>query len=385
MKYVLMSFCILIVLNMQAQSVFQMQTVNGTPSFDAVVNYCGQKWGEYLNSSVPIKVRVYFANLFGQTLGITIPNGRRDFPNAPLDSVWYPTALANALAGSELNSGEDDMNIFIDNTANWYFGLDGNTPPNKYDLVSVMMHEIAHGLGFMALSDINNGEGSFGYVEQSDIAPLVLSFPFPEQQGKYAVYSTFIENLSGQELDDTTIFLNPSVALATQFTSNQLYFNGTNAVLANNNQRVRLYAPSSFAFGSSLHHLNESTYPPGNPNSMMTPFIGPGETEHEPGPVALGILQDLGWSVNLDASIDNVSQSPWMVFPNPAREYVFIRPQFVLKSSYSWELVDVSGTVCRQGTIHQSTEPIAISLHELAAGVYFFKIDNLTQKILITK
>lgn len=385
MKYVWMIFYFLIIVNIHGQSVFQMQTVNGTPAFDAVVNYCGQKWGEYLNSSVPIKVKVYFANLFGQTLGITIPNGRRDFPNAPLDSVWYPTALANALAGTELNPGEDDMNIFIDNTANWYFGLDGNTPSNRYDLVSVMMHEIVHGLGFMALSDINNGEGSFGYVEQSDIAPLVLSFPFPEQQGKYAVYSTFIENFSGQELDDTTIFPNPSVALATQFTSNQLYFNGTNAVLANNNQRVRLYAPATFAFGSSLHHLNESTYPPGNPNSMMTPFIGLGETEHEPGPVALGILQDLGWSVNLDASIDNVSQAPWMVFPNPAREYVFIRPQFVLKSSYSWELVDISGTVCRQGTIQQLSEYIAIPLYELAAGVYFIKFDNLAQKILITK
>ena len=32
----------------------------------------------------------------------------------------------------------------------WYYGLDGKCPANKYDLVSVILHEMAHGLGFMS-------------------------------------------------------------------------------------------------------------------------------------------------------------------------------------------------------------------------------------------
>lgn len=369
----------------QAQAVFQIQTVNGTTEFDAVANFCGQKWQEYLNSSVPIKVKIYYVNLFGQTLGITIPNGRRDFPNAPVDSVWYPTSLANALAGVELNPGEDDMNIFIDNTANWYFGLDGNTPSNKYDLVSIVMHEIAHGLGFMALSKIESGLGSFGWINSSDIAPLITSFPFPNLEGKYAIYSTFIENLAGDELDDTTIFANPSPELATQFTSNQLYFNGVNAVLANNNQRVRLYAPSTFAFGSSLHHLNESTYPPGNPNSMMTPFISLGESEHEPGPVALGILQDLGWSVNLDASVENIKQDKFYLFPNPSSDYVFIQTSSSLIKPLWWEVVDLSGIVIKQGVVQDTSQPISISLHDFSSGIYFCRVGDMVQKMMVVK
>lgn len=374
-----------LVISMQAQAVFQIQTVNGTPEFDAVVNYCGEKWGEYLNSTIPIKVKIYFMNLFGQTLGITIPNGRRDFPNTPIDSVWYPTSLANALAGVELNPGEDDMNIFIDNSANWYFGLDGNTPSNKYDLVSIVMHEIAHGLGFMALSKIENGLGSFGLVNSSDIAPLITSFPFPNLEGKYAIYSTFIENLAGAELDDTTIFANPSPELATQFTNNQLYFNGVNAVLANNNQRVRLYAPSTFAFGSSLHHLNESTYPPGNPNSMMTPFISLGETEHEPGPVALGILQDLGWSVNLDASVENIKQNKFFLFPNPSSDYVFIQVYSPFIKPLQWEIINISGVLIKQGVMHNNSQPIIISLHDLSSGVYFCRVGDMVQKMTVVK
>jgi len=368
-----------------AQSVFQMQTVNGTPAFDAVVNYCGQKWGEYLNSSVPIKVKVYYANLFGQTLGITIPNGRRDFLNAPIDSVWYPTSLANALAGVELNPGEDDMNIFIDNTANWYMGLDGNPPANKYDLVSVVMHEIAHGLGFLALSNIKNGEGSFGYIDESDLAPLVLSFPFPDLQGKYAIYSTFIENLSGQQLDDTLIFANPSLELAAQFTGNQLYFNGVNAVLANNNQRVRLYAPATFAFGSSLHHLDENTYPPSNPNTMMTPFIAKGESHLEPGPVALAILQDLGWSVNLDASVENMKHNNFTVFPNPATDYVYVQAYSPVIEPLHWEIVNVSGVVIQQGVMQNTSAPVMVTLHDLPAGLYFCRVGDAVEKMMVVK
>jgi len=37
---------------------------------------------------------------------------------------------------------------FNSNFQSWYFGIDGNSPDAKYDFVSVVLHEIEHGLGF---------------------------------------------------------------------------------------------------------------------------------------------------------------------------------------------------------------------------------------------
>ncbi|MBE2247730.1 MAG: T9SS type A sorting domain-containing protein [Candidatus Competibacteraceae bacterium] len=361
------------------QSTFQIDVVNGNAEIDAASTYCEAIWGEYLNSNVPIKIKLYYANLSGSTLGITIPNGRRDFPGAPIDSTWYPTSLANALAGYELNVGEDDMNIFMDNSANWYFGLDGNTPSGKYDFVSVLMHEIAHGLGFMALTKIEGGQGSFGYITPIDLAPLIFSFPFPNLEGKYSVYATFMENLSGNHLDDTSLYQNPSNALASQFTSNQIYFNGSFSYVANNNQRVRLFAPSTFEFGSSLHHLNESSYPAGNPNSMMTPYIAAGESHHHPGPVAIAMLQDMGWSVNTDASFEDVSEiQPVQVFPNPASTFVFVQTI----NHHNEEILTVMDMQGRLVFAEKWATDKYLSVENWPDGVYVINYKGYSRKIL---
>src|SRR5687767_5567699 len=105
-----------------SQATFSFTNTGTTPQIDSAITYAGNIWGQYLISSVPIKVHLYYMNLFGATLAITIPNGERDFSSAPVDSVWYPSCLANSLEGTEINSGEDDMNIYFDNTHNWYFG-----------------------------------------------------------------------------------------------------------------------------------------------------------------------------------------------------------------------------------------------------------------------
>ena len=109
-------------------STFSFSTTGTTPQMDSAIVFAGSIWGEYLNSAVPIKVHVFYGNLFGATLAITIPNGRRDFPSAPIDSIWYASCLANSIEGSELNPGEDDINIYFDNNVTWYLGVDANCP-----------------------------------------------------------------------------------------------------------------------------------------------------------------------------------------------------------------------------------------------------------------
>jgi hypothetical protein len=91
-------------------------------------------------------------------------------------------------------------------------------------------------------------------------------------------------------------YANGSFALGSVYTSNSLWSDAPSALAANGGARPRLYAPSVWSDGSSYSHLDEATYPAGNPNSLMTPQLSRGESVHDPGPIARGLFADLGWS-----------------------------------------------------------------------------------------
>jgi hypothetical protein len=63
-----------------------------------------------------------------------------------------------------------------------------------------------------------------------------------------------------------------------------------------------LYAPASWSSGSSIAHLDETTFN-GTANALMTPFLNSAETYHNPGAVTRGIMKDMGWGVNTQQSI----------------------------------------------------------------------------------
>jgi hypothetical protein len=68
---------------------------------------------------------------------------------------------------------------------------------------------------------------------------------------------------------------------------------------ANNNDNGRLYAPAEFDDGSSIAHLDESTYGAGTINSLMTPALGMNERILDPGPISSNILNEMGWTVTV--------------------------------------------------------------------------------------
>ena len=178
---------------------------------------------------------------------------------------------------------------FNSNFSQWYFGTNGNCPPGRYDFVTVVLHELCHGLGFQGSMDISNGQGSWGFG---------TGFPF--------VYDHFTQDASGQRLLNANIYPNPSQLLANILTSGNVYFNGAASNSVNGFSPVRLYTPPSWDVSSSYSHLNESTYPAGNINSLMTPSLSASEVIHHPGYVTLGIFEDIGWTTNLVLNIVQV-------------------------------------------------------------------------------
>jgi hypothetical protein len=129
----------------------------------AVFERAARRWSDVLDTNVDIRVRASFANLAcddeGAVLGQALPTTwSSNFANAPRQNIWYPAALANKFAGTDLTPSQDDITIQFNSAldlqsclgdASWYYGFDGNESDNDA-LLPVVMHEIAHGLGMSA-------------------------------------------------------------------------------------------------------------------------------------------------------------------------------------------------------------------------------------------
>jgi hypothetical protein len=133
-------------------------------------------WGAVLDSPVTIQVQASFQSLSctanAATLGSAGSNRfYQSFPGAPAVNTWYHSALADALAGTDLGiqvpggGGVDIVSRFNANIgtpgclekSGWYYGIDGNTPANRSNFLDTVMHELAHGLGFSGLTNLTTG------------------------------------------------------------------------------------------------------------------------------------------------------------------------------------------------------------------------------------
>jgi hypothetical protein len=134
-------------------------------------------WGATLVSGPTITIRGTWEPLTctatSGTLGSAGNNGsvwRFDAGNLPAGVVagfWYGNALANALSGTDRNgSATPEINARFNinlgttgclETGHWYYGLDNNHGATGVDLVSVLLHEFGHGLGFQTFTNRTNG------------------------------------------------------------------------------------------------------------------------------------------------------------------------------------------------------------------------------------
>lgn len=258
-------------------------TYNGfTPEAQAAFQRAVDIWERYLPSPVKMRITADWTDLGGYSqggivLGSVQPSGEvKNFANAPLADTYYPIALAEKLSGQELNSPFDfDIRArFNRQVANWHFGSPESLPADKIDFMSVVLHEIGHGLGITA-SIRGASDGS--------------AFAF----GELNVYDRYLANASGSRLLDKSLFPDGSPELRSVLTSGNVFFQSTVAK-SSEGFFPRLFAPNPYEFGSSISHLDQNTYF-GTTNSLMTPYAVAGHADTAPGPMLLGIFSDMGW------------------------------------------------------------------------------------------
>ena len=229
-------------------------------------------WAANFESSVPIKVDATWgrSQVYG-LLGSARPgNYFNNFVNAPDPTLWYPSALANALAGRDLDKNNPEIVIQVNSAAPWDTRNDGKPSLSEYDLQSVFIHEIGHGLGFLSTDSYDPFFG-FGSIDQ----------PTP--------FDAYLQLEDGRRLSDLP---SPSIELGRALT-NTLVWSGAKGIAANGGVKPKIYTPSRYANGSSVSHLDESTFANSGLNSVMTPNLDAGEVFREPGSLLLGMMEDM--------------------------------------------------------------------------------------------
>jgi hypothetical protein len=158
--------------------------------------FAADLWGAALDSRVEIRVQASFLPLFctsttavlGQAGALSVFSDFAE-PHAAFAETWYPAALANKITGEDLDAaaeGDDIIARFNENlglpeclaTSGWYYGLDTNTPSNRINLVTVLLHEFAHGLGFQSFASSSTGAYLLG------ISDVFSKFYFDNSTGK---------------------------------------------------------------------------------------------------------------------------------------------------------------------------------------------------------
>lgn len=240
------------------------------PAIQAAINI----WAGKFQSSVPISVSASWVRQTSAGILASATPGKffNSFIGAPDKDLWYPSAMANALAGKDLDPRTPEISIKVNSIMlnSLYLGTDGNCPSNMYDLESIILHEMGHGLGFLSNNDYDQFFG-FGTIDQ----------PTP--------FDAYTQLPDGRRLMDVP---SPSVELGKAMT-NTLVWSGLNGIAANNGVKPALYTPKTYEQGSSVSHLDEATFSQTGANAVMTPNLAAGEVFHDPGPLLLAMLADM--------------------------------------------------------------------------------------------
>jgi len=273
-----------------------------------VFSRAGLIWGGFVDSNVTIQVRGNFDPLTpcgpgGGVLGSAGPlNIHRDFPNAPFANTFYPAPLANKLAGADQNAANPDIGATFNSSVDtgclgpgtrFYYGLDNATPSGTINLLVVVLHEIAHGMGSLSFTDAANG------AFLGNMPDIWARFMLDRNIGQTWLNMTAPQRVTSAITPNNLFWDGPSVRIGSGLLS---------AGAEAGTGRVELFTPSVLQGGSSVSHWGTVA----SPNLLMEPSINVGL------PLTLDLtrqqMRDIGWY--RDTTSDLVRDQITTVTPN---------------------------------------------------------------------
>lgn len=239
---------------------------------------------------------------------------------AYIADTHYPKALANNLHGADVDPSKDDLHVSVNANVPFYYGTDGKPPGTQVDFVSVMTHELLHGLGFTSTFREQGGYGVFGdgtYDTESG------------RSGLPDIYDRFV-NL-GHSGDNRVLALETDARVAA-LTSGNLYWFGVYGRQGNNfgfGDFPELDASNPYRPGVNVSHLDATAFPA----DVIAEGINAGDVKQTISAIDRGMLRDMGWNISVfsssvlwtPAGVDNRASTltNWSQNPYPGDALVF--------------------------------------------------------------
>jgi len=322
-----------------------------TGSMDAeqrtATEYALELWSEQFAGIVPVTIQVSFQPMAAGTLGSSQIMPHYFYPTT---QSWYCSSVGNQLAGYNVVPSQRDIIIRMNSDYGFYYGLNANPGSGKYDCVTIMLHEVAHGLGFSRMLE---EDGRYRYINPNG------SMGYDNNPGIY-------ERQLFQGLDGPCITTLTQAERAVLTKNGNLYAGapGSNLLAANGGERVKIYAPNVFAPGSSISHWDNSV---NNFSTFMKPSISSNFGLHAFNTRKIGILLDIGWTrpnnpnairVTFDANGAEKEMPSQEFLPGVAKK---LRANTFIRAGYTYDGWNTSSN--GTGTAYEDRQTITIYNH----------------------
>jgi hypothetical protein len=249
-------------------------------------------WGNRLSSTVPVTVYARMDPLScsasSGVLGAAGPTTVwAEVPHAPHTGTWYLSALANAFNGSDLDPAKPDIVALFNSSVgtlscltsvHWWYGIGAAAPAGSISFYDTLVHELAHGLGFLTVVDPATGERLEGLDDS------FMLFLEDHANGKAWPQMTDHERSSSAKAPGALHWTGPAVVAASSALSAGRHPSG----------HVQMYSPSILAQGSSVAHWDTAL----SPNEIMEPFATATPTDL----LTTQLLKDIGWTLTQTSS-----------------------------------------------------------------------------------
>ena len=211
------------------------------------------------------------------TYDVGLNEGEGTLASAGSDLISNRPGYWRTVVQNKLLSGKDSNGAAADGVIDWNFeyswALGDVVGTEDYDFASTALHELLHSFGFLST------------VEE----------PGDNNYNNWSVFDSFVVT------DDGLRPISRRYQWETRYNRNLeggdggLFFGGTSAVAAYGGL-VPLFTPDPWESGSSMSHLDDSTFT-GADQKVMNAYSPEGLGIRVLSAVELGILQDLGYQV----------------------------------------------------------------------------------------
>jgi len=207
----------------------------------------------------------------------TLASAGSDLTSASIG--FFNTVVQNKiLTGVDSNGTSADGYVDVNFGTPWAY-TDSVTNA-QYDFTSTAMHELLHAFGFLSYVEAPgsswNARGTNWTTFDSFIVTNNKTRVIGTFLNRYRWNTAYNKNLTGS--------------------NGGLYFNGVNAIAANGGLLVPLYTPNPWESGSSVSHLDDSTFT-GAKSQLMNAMADTGRGIRAISAIELGILKDIGYTV----------------------------------------------------------------------------------------